>query len=165
MVEFLVEFLVEWGYIGLFIGAFIAATILPFSSDVMLIALLAAGSDPIIAVVSATLGNWLGGLTSYYIGYLGKWEWIEKFLKVQRKTLEAQSSKVQRYGALLALMTWLPFIGDVMAVALGFYRVNPTTSAIYMLLGKCARFILWTALYIGFDKLIGGYKSVFIVTL
>ncbi|MFI3292522.1 MAG: YqaA family protein [Rikenellaceae bacterium] len=143
----MIDFLVEWGYIGLFIGAFIAATILPFSSDVMLVGLLATGSDPIMAITSATLGNWLGGLTSYYIGYLGKWEWIEKYLKVKHETLEAQSSKVKRYGALLALMTWLPIVGDVMAVALGFYRVKPVASAIYMLIGKGVRFILWALIY------------------
>lgn len=141
------EWLIEWGYVGLFIGAFIAATIAPFSSDVMLVALLAAGADPLLAVLSATIGNWLGGLTSYYIGYLGRWEWIEKYLKVKREKLEAQSSMIKRHGALLALMTWLPIVGDVMAVALGFYRVKPTTTAIYMLLGKCLRFVLWTILY------------------
>ncbi len=143
----MVEFLIEWGYVGLFIGAFVAATILPFSSDVMLVALLAAGGDPTLAIVSATLGNWLGGLTSYYIGYLGRWEWIEKYLRVKHETLEAQSSNVQRYGAFLALMTWVPIVGDVMAVALGFYRVKPMASAIFMLIGKGARFVLWAVLY------------------
>ncbi|MFI3283437.1 MAG: YqaA family protein [Rikenellaceae bacterium] len=141
------DILIEWGYFGLFIGAFIAATIIPFSSDVMLVALLAAGGDPVIAIISATLGNWFGGLTSYYVGYLGRWEWIEKYLRVKREILEGQSSSVQRYGALLALMTWVPIVGDVMAVALGFYRVKPTITAIYMLIGKCLRFILWALLY------------------
>ncbi len=141
------DLLIEWGYLGLFIGAFIAATVLPFSSDVMLVALLTTGADPTLAIVSATLGNWLGGLTSYYIGYLGKWEWIEKYLGVKRQKLEAQSSLVQRYGALLALMTWLPVVGDIMAVALGFYRVKPAVSAIYMLIGKGARFVIWALLY------------------
>ncbi|MFR9603335.1 MAG: YqaA family protein [Rikenellaceae bacterium] len=149
------EWLIEWGYWGLFIGAFIAATILPFSSDVMLVALLAAGGEPIIAISSATLGNWLGGLTSYYVGYLGRWEWIERYLGVKRSKLEAQSSRIKQYGALLALMTWLPIVGDVMAVALGFYRVNPKTTAIYMLIGKGLRFILWAVLYYWGETMFG----------
>ncbi len=149
------EWLIEWGYWGLFVGAFIAATIFPFSSDVMLVALLAAGGDPIISITAATLGNWLGGLTSFYVGYLGRWEWIERYLGIKRQKLEAQSSHIKKYGALLALMTWLPIIGDVMAVALGFYRVNPKITAIYMLIGKCLRFILWALLYYWGEALFG----------
>ena len=77
------EFLLEYGYIGLFIGAFLAATILPMSSDVLLVGLLAVGADPYISVAVATAGNWLGGLTSYWLGRAGKWEWIEKYFKVK----------------------------------------------------------------------------------
>ena len=141
------EWLVEYGYIGLFIGAFLAATVIPFSSDVLLVALLAAGGDPYIAVPIATVGNWLGGLTSYWLGWLGRWEWIEKWLGVKREKLERQKSRINRYGSLLALMTWLPVVGDVLAVALGFYRIDFKRSALYMLIGKCARFIAWAVIY------------------
>ncbi len=149
------EWLIEWGYWGLFVGAFVAATIFPFSSDVMLVALLAAGGEPVVAIAVATLGNWLGGLTSYYVGWLGRWEWIERWLHIKREKLEAQSLRVQRYGALLALMTWVPIVGDVMAVALGFYRVKPIISAFYMLLGKWLRFVLWAVLYYWGESLFG----------
>ncbi|MFI3314377.1 MAG: YqaA family protein [Rikenellaceae bacterium] len=141
------EWLIEYGYIGLFIGAFLAATIIPFSSDVMLIALLAAGGDAIIATIVATLGNWLGGLSSYYLGYIGKWEWLEKYMKVKPETLEKQKAKVDKYGAALALFSWLPGIGDVLAIALGFYKTPFKPSAIYMFIGKGARFVVWSILY------------------
>ena len=68
------ESLLEYGYIGLFVGSFLAATIFPFSSDVLLVGMLLAGGDPYITVVVATMGNWIGGLTSYWIGWLGKLE-------------------------------------------------------------------------------------------
>ena len=113
------EFLLEYGYIGLFLGAFLAATILPMSSDVLLVGLLAVGADPYIAVAVATAGNWLGGLTSYWLGRAGKWEWLEKYCKVKRATIEKHQHRVTRYGSLLAFFTWLPLIGDVMAIALG----------------------------------------------
>lgn len=141
------EWLLDFGYVGLFIGAFLAATIIPFSSDVMLVGLLAAGGDPYTAITVATLGNWLGGLTSYWVGWLGRWEWIEKWLRVSREKLERQREKVSRYGSFLALMTWLPFVGDIMAVALGFYKVNFRNSALFMLIGKGARFIAWAVIY------------------
>ena len=138
---------VEYGYWGLFFGAFLAATIIPFSSDILILAILAIGGDPVIAVIVATIGNWLGGLTSYGLGWLGKWQWIEKWLRVSREKLERQQSTVEKWGSLLALLTWLPFIGDVMAIALGFYKIDFKKVAFFMLIGKGARFVMWAAIF------------------
>ena len=95
----MVEFLQGWGYIGLFVGAFLAATIIPFSSDILLIGILLAGGDPWISFLSATAGNWLGGLTSYGLGRIGKWEWIEKWFHVSEEKLLKQKSKIDKYGS------------------------------------------------------------------
>lgn len=141
------EWLAEYGYIGLFIGTFLAATIIPFSSDVLLVGMLVAGADPVKTVAVATLGNWLGGLTCYGLGWLGKWEWIEKWLKVSREKLEKQKATIDRYGSVLALLTWLPFVGDLLAVGLGFYKVDFKKTAVFMLIGKCARFVVWAVIY------------------
>ena len=140
------DFLLELGYIGLFIGSFLAATIFPFSADVLLIGMLVAGGNGWIVVAVATAGNFLGGLTSYGIGRLGKWEWIER-LGIKPETLEKQKAKIDKYGSLIALLSWVPFIGDVFAVALGFYRTKFIRSAIFMFIGKCGRFIAWYLIY------------------
>ena len=105
------EWLLDFGYLGLFVGSFLAATVVPFSADVLLVGLLIAGGSPTLTILVATLGNWLGGLTSYAIGRIGKWEWIER-LHVSRESLEKQKSRIDRYGAVVALLTWVPFIGD-----------------------------------------------------
>ena len=63
------EALLDWGYIGLFVGSFVAATVVPFSSDVLLVGMLAAGGNVWLSVLVATVGNWAGGLTSYWIGW------------------------------------------------------------------------------------------------
>jgi membrane protein YqaA with SNARE-associated domain len=138
------------GYLGIFAGSFLAATVIPFSSDLLLIGALIAGSDPLFTFISATIGNWLGGLSSYYVGYLGKWEWIEKWFRVKRETLERQKTRINRHGSIIALLTWLPFIGDVLAIALGFYKVNFVKSAIFMLIGKGVRFLGWITLFLLF---------------
>lgn len=143
------EWLLDLGYLGLFVGSFLAATVVPFSADVLLVGLLIAGGSPTLTILVATLGNWLGGLTSYAIGRIGKWEWIER-LHVSRESLERQKSRIDRYGAVVALLTWVPFIGDVFAVALGFYRVRFVPMAFWMLVGKCGRFVTWYLLYIIF---------------
>lgn len=140
------DWLLEFGYLGLFIGSFLAATIVPFSADVLLIGMLVAGGNGWIVVAIATAGNFLGGLTSYGIGRLGKWEWIER-LGVKPETLAKQKSRIDKYGSLLALLSWVPFVGDVFAVALGFYRTAFIPTAIYMLIGKFGRFAAWYLLY------------------
>ena len=134
--------LLDLGYLGLFIGSFLAATVVPFSADVLLVGMLVAGGSPWIVIAIATAGNFIGGLTSYGIGRIGKWEWIEK-LGVKPETLERQKTKVDKYGAWLALLSWVPFIGDVIAVALGFYRTKFVPSALFMLIGKFGRFVAW----------------------
>ena len=146
--ENFVNFLLDWGYLGLFLGAFLAATILPFSSDVLMVGFLAIGGNVYGAVAVASVGNWLGGLTSYWLGRLGKWEWIEKWFKVKEETIVKHKAKVDRYGSLLAVFTWLPLVGNVLAIALGFYRTDPKKTALFMFIGKTARYIMWAVLYI-----------------
>ena len=135
------------GLLGLFIGTFLAATVLPFSSDALYIAVLAATGDTVGCLAVGTVGNWLGSVVTYWTGWLGKWEWIEKWFKVKRETLERQKAKIDRYGVWLALLAWVPFIGDVIAIALGFYRTRPTATMVLLLVGKFARFLLWNLIY------------------
>ena len=115
--------LIDLGYWGLFIGSFLASTLIPMSADVLLVGILALGGNVWACLVIATTGNWLGGLTSYWIGWLGRWEWIERWLKVKEEKLLRQKKNIDRYGVWLALFTWLPLIGDLLAVALGFYKI------------------------------------------
>ncbi len=143
------EILGDWGYWGLFFGSFLASTVLPFSSDALLIASILAGGDIVKSVIYATLGNFLGGLTTYYIGHLGRWEWIERLLHVSHQKLERQRSIIERYGSLIALLSWVPIFGDVVTVALGFYRVDFKRCAIYMFIGRALRFIAWALIFRG----------------
>ncbi len=154
------EILGDLGYIGLFLGTFLAATVFPFSSDVLLVGVLLAGANPMISLVVATFGNWLGGLTSYYLGYLGKWDWIEKWLRVKEESLVKQKNRIEKYGSLIAFFSWVPFIGDFLAVGLGFYKVNFKKSAIYMFLGKAIRFAFWVILYHYFGEAVLSIKFI-----
>ncbi|OFY39414.1 MAG: hypothetical protein A2X18_04785 [Bacteroidetes bacterium GWF2_40_14] len=152
------EFLESLGYIGLFLGSFMASTIVPFSSDVLFVGVLLAGGNPLISFLVATAGNWLGGLTSYGVGFLGKWEWIEKWFRVKEESLIKQKVRIEKYGSLIAFFSWVPFFGDVLAVGLGFYKVNFTKCAIYMLLGKAVRFAFWAVLYHYFGEAVLNFK-------
>ena len=132
------------GLLGLFIGTFLAATILPFSSDALYIAVLFATRNPWGCLAVGTLGNWLGSVTTYWLGRCASWDFLVKHFKVNKETLEKQKMKIDRYGVWLALLCWVPIIGDVIAVALGFYRTPAISTHILLLIGKFARFLIWT---------------------
>lgn len=72
---------IEYGYVGLAVISFLAATILPVGSEVFFMAMIAAGYPAGWCLWWASLGNTLGGMTNYYLGRLGKTEWLEKHLK------------------------------------------------------------------------------------
>lgn len=133
----------ELGYFALFTSSFLAATILPFSSEVMVSAMLIAKFDPVWTLAIATAGNWLGGLSSYWIGWLGKWPWIEKYLRIKASKLETIKQRIDGKEGWIAVLCWLPGIGDPLAVALGLLKTRFVTTALWMLVGKAARFIVW----------------------
>ena len=137
------EFLIEYGYIGVFIAAFLAATILPFSSEVVLTGVLLGGAAYAPCMIAATLGNFLGGMSCYWIGMLGKIEWIEKYLKLDIQKVEKVQRWIQDKGSWTGFFVFLPGRGDFIAVALGFLRANVWIVAISMLAGKAIRYWVW----------------------
>jgi membrane protein YqaA with SNARE-associated domain len=128
---------------GLFLASFLAATVVPFSSEALLAFLIANGTDTGTAVLVATAGNFLGGMSSYGLGYLGKWEWIEKYLRIKRETIAKWHDRLYKRGAVFAFFSWLPAVGDIFAVGLGLLRSNVLITALAMLAGKFARYVFW----------------------
>ncbi|MDE7129062.1 MAG: DedA family protein, partial [Alistipes sp.] len=66
---------------------------------------------------------------------------------IKPSTVYRYKERVERWGAWLALLTWVPFIGDIFAVVLGFFKARFWPSAWFMLLGKGLRFVAWAAIY------------------
>ncbi|MCD8182453.1 MAG: DedA family protein [Bacteroides sp.] len=140
-VDTLVQLLVEWGYPGLFLSALLAGGIIPFSSELVMIAVIKVGLDPSICVLVATLGNTAGGMTCYYMGRLGKVDWIEKYFKVKKEKIDKMQNFLQGKGALMAFFAFLSFVGGIIAIALGFMRSNIPLTVSSMLTGKLIRYI------------------------
>jgi len=134
--------LAEYGYWGLLLASFLAATILPFSSEVVFAALIAAGLDLWTLIIYATIGNAAGGATCYYLGHLGKVEWLEKWFKIKPESIEKMIQKLKGKGALMGFFGFLPAVGDVMLVALGFMRANTSVVMISMTAGKFFRYLI-----------------------
>lgn len=147
MIETITELAVEWGYWGVFAAALIAGTILPFSSEATMVAVVALGVNPVGCLVAATLGNTLGGMTCYWIGTLGRTAWIER-LGVSHEKLERAQRLLAGRGAWMAFFAFLPTIGEAIAVCLGLMRSNIRITALAMLLGKGARYAVILATYL-----------------
>jgi len=115
---------------SLFGASFLASTLVPISSEAALFAVLRLHADllwPAIGV--ATLGNTLGGLTTYVIGrYIGS-----------KKPL-TQLERVTRYGSPLLALAWLPFVGDALCLAAGWARLNWLAVALWSAAGRFARY-------------------------
>lgn len=141
-VDQLIQLLIDWGYLGLFLSALIAGSILPFSSELVLVALVKLGLSPALCVLSAALGNTVGGMTCYYIGRLGRTDWIEKYLRVKPEKVERMHRFLQGKGALMAFFVFLPIVGEVIAIALGLMRSNVWITTLSMFTGKLLRYVL-----------------------
>ena len=131
------------GLLGLFLG-----TVVPFSSDALYIAVMIATKQPLVCLLVGSVGNWLGSVTTYFLGRLCKWEWLEKTFKVKRETLEKQKVKIDKYGVWMALISWVPIIGDAISIGLGFYKTPAFWTLLMLFIGKVLRFGVWTLIYL-----------------
>ena len=138
----IIAFLMNWGYMGMALSAFLAASILPFSSEAVMVGLLAAGLDMWALVAWGTVGNVLGSLFNYGIGRLGKMEWIEKYLHTKPEDLDRARRFMGGRGAWMGLFSCIPVIGDVITIVLGLMRANLTIFIVSVTISKLARYVV-----------------------
>lgn len=115
---------------SLFASSFLAATLLPGGSEAVLFAVLRKYPDALwISLGIATLGNTLGGMVSFGMGWL----------LPQTQQLK-HVEKVRRYGTPALLFAWTPLIGDALCLAAGWLRQSWWQAALFMAIGKFARY-------------------------
>jgi len=117
---------------GLFAASFVAATLFPLPSEAALFAYLKANPDRVaLAVGVATLGNTLGGMTSYLIGRF-----------IPQKKLDLRTiGYLHRYGAAALFFAWLPLVGDALCVAGGWLRIHWGGALFFMAAGRLLRYL------------------------
>jgi len=129
-----------WGLAGLFLASFLAATLLPGGSEAALFAAVRAYPDQVsTAWALATLGNTLGGMSTYLAGRLMK-----------QYTLPERTHPLLRYGSGALLLSWAPVIGDALCLAAGWLRLPWVACLVWMCVGKAARYIA----VIGVERLV-----------
>lgn len=136
----MVTFLQQYGLWGLFLAGFLSGSVLPFNSEAVMTVLILAGVNVSSCILVATAGNTLGGISIFYLGYLGKMEWIEKIGKVKMEKIHAIYPKLEKYGPLAALLSFVPVLGDILILALGFFRISPGWTILFLFLGKIGRY-------------------------
>ena len=137
------------GYAGLFLSAFISATLFPMASEAILSAMLVGGFDAVACVAIATVGNWLGSLTTYAIGRIGNLATIERWLHVKPEDTHKYEHYARKYGYWVGLLIWVPVVGDILAVCMGLVRTPVVLSATMIFIGKLLRYIVFAVITLG----------------
>ena len=123
----------EAGLWGLFASSFLAATLLPGGSEAVLFGVLKLHPDLLWpSLLVSTLGNTLGGMSSYACGrWLPRWQRLDNL---------PQCERVRTLGAPIMLLAWTPLIGDALCLAAGWLRLNIGACTVFMAVGKFARY-------------------------
>ena len=138
----IIDFLINYGYWGMLIAAFLAGSILPFSSEAVMLGLLAAGLQPVPLVIYGTIGNVAGSMFNYVIGRMGRLDWIEHYLHVKKKSLDKAERFMAGHGAWIGFFFFIPVFGDAITIVLGLMRANIWISFTSITIGKLLRYIL-----------------------
>lgn len=130
-------FTAEAGLAGLFLASFLSATLLPGGSEVVLFALVKLHPEQTLpALLLATIGNTLGGMTTYFMGRL-----LPEKVGTD-STVMKRLDALRKHGAPLLLLAWTPIVGDALCAAAGWLRLPWLPCALWMALGKAARYAL-----------------------
>jgi membrane protein YqaA with SNARE-associated domain len=140
--EWIIEFLTGYGYVGMLLAAFLAGSFFPFSSEAVMVGLMATGLDPWQLMVYGTIGNVLGSVFNYSVGRMGKTEWIEKYLHVKPKDLQKAERFMAGRGAWMGFFAFLPVLGSAITILLGLMRANVFISFVSITLGKVFRYLI-----------------------
>nr|WP_202622955.1 MULTISPECIES: YqaA family protein [Cronobacter] len=125
--------------LSLFTSSFLSATLLPGSSEAVLVALLVSvKTAPWLLVLTATIGNSLGGLTNVILGRLFP-------LRESSRWQERAQGWLQRFGAPALLLSWLPLVGDLLCLLAGWLRLPWGPVIFFLCLGKALRYIIIAA--------------------
>ena len=128
----LYDILKDYGYWGMLFAAFLSGSVFPFSSEAVMLALLAAGLDPVLLVTYASVGNVLGSM-------------IERYLHIKKESLDKAEKFMKGRGAWMGFFAFLPILGSAITVVLGLTRANLFITIVSITLGKVIRYVILVA--------------------
>lgn len=131
---------------GLFGSSFLAATFLPGGSEVIFALLVAKGVySPSLLIGIATLGNTIGGMATFGMGWIAAWRYPMGAL--EQPSQQRAFHLIHQYGPLSLLLAWVPIIGDPLCFVAGWLRLNVFLALVFIAIGKGARYAaLWVVI-------------------
>lgn len=136
------DYFINLGYSGLFISAFLSATLLPLGSEIVLTTLQLNNLPAIPLVIIATIGNVLGSLTNYALGYWASLDTVRKYLGITEQAFLRAKQRFAKYGVFSLCFAWLPIIGDPLTLAAGILRIRLLWFLLLVTAGKLTRYIV-----------------------
>lgn len=134
---------------GLFlvsVSSYSSATILPGSSEIVLAAFLHHYPNYVVlAFILASFFNTLGSMTMLIVG---------RIIPNRKKIKPKIEAFVHRYGVYSLLFAGVPFVGDILPIAAGWFRLNIWTSFFMILIGKAVRYLIVISFLEVFTKMI-----------
>jgi len=142
------EWLVNYGFYSLFLLSFLASTLIPLGSEWLLVAMLLSRGEPLAVVAVATAGNFLGALSTYWIGLYGGDFLKLRVLRMDAKSTAKAESFYARFGSYSLLLTFLPVVGDPLCLIAGVLRVRFIRFSLLVVSGKLVRYaaLAWLTL-------------------
>lgn len=142
------DWLVNYGLYSLFILSFLASTLVPLGSEWMVVAMLLAGEKAWAVVAVATAGNYLGALSTYWIGLYGGDFLKRRVLRMDDASTKKAEKFYHRFGSISLLFSFLPVIGDPLCLIGGVLRISFIRFTLLVAFGKLARYaaVAWLTL-------------------
>ena len=132
---------------GLGIAAFLSATLLPGSSEALLVSLLLLGEEsPASLLAIATFGNVIGSLLNWYMGAFFMSFQHKKWFPISLQQIDKAQVWFSKYGIWSLLFAWAPIIGDPLTLIAGMMRISLIPFILLVTIGKFARYALITGI-------------------
>ena len=148
--------LILFSYFQLFLFSFLAATILPFSSEIILSGMYLTGSFLTLnLLLVASLGNILGSIANWYLGKKISTYKDKKWFPVSPTQLQKSEFFFNKYGLWSLLLAWIPIIGDPITLLAGVLKVRFSIFVLLVSISKISRyiFILYLSSYLVWKNL------------
>ena len=149
MADALIGFFKDYVYWGMGILSCLSGSIVPIASEVLLVFFLNLGLNAVSLTLVATVGNTMGGITCFMIGYLTNKTTVQKLFRISDRRMKRADLLIQKYGYWTAALSFVPMIGEALLVALGIMRVDKYKVMAVMAFGKFVRYVLIVASYYG----------------
>ncbi len=127
----------------LFFISFLSATLLPGTSEIYLSYLLYIEDQPLSSfylLLVATLGNTLGAMTNWYLGFVFARHYLER--KIRQKKFRQAQQWIHKYGVYALIFSWMPIIGDLLCIVAGIYKLSIVKSIIVIFTAKFSRYFI-----------------------